>query len=90
MSHKTYLITKNQIIIIKKIIKNPAILEKINTSINHSPATAYFKYTLELSHDEVTIIIDALVFLLTLNGLQQNSEPNALGITIEELIDIFS
>lgn len=48
------------------------------------------KYNLILSAETVSKILDELGDLLSLKGLDDNSEPNSFGRRIEGLIDIFS
>lgn len=48
------------------------------------------KYSLELQKTEIEEILDSLSSLLMEIGLNQSSEPNAVGQRIERLIDIIN
>lgn len=48
------------------------------------------KYLLEISNEQVEVIQEELSVLLTVKGLGDDGEPNAVGLLIEKLIDHFS
>ncbi|MDF1780221.1 MAG: hypothetical protein P1U67_02885 [Alcanivoracaceae bacterium] len=48
------------------------------------------RYVVDLSNDETESIIDTLSDFLMNSGLDENGEPNVLGLQIEALIDIFN
>ncbi|MBU0456497.1 MAG: hypothetical protein ABIH77_02195 [Pseudomonadota bacterium] len=45
---------------------------------------------MQLNHEDQKKIVNDLVEYLISNGLDANDEPNAIGIQIEHLIDIFN
>ena len=80
---------------LEKNIKNNSALFGLRSAIERGPITvkgkyATDKYNVKLSAVDVSAILDELGDLLSLRGLEINSEPNSLGRRIEGLIDIFS
>ena len=47
-------------------------------------------YEIELSHDQSSRLVDLLSDLLVEKGLDDNGEPNSLGLQIESIIDVFN
>lgn len=50
----------------------------------------YPRTTLSLNHRERETLVDRLAELLTAIGLEPDSEPNAVGLRIEALIDVLT
>lgn len=48
------------------------------------------RYLIDLSEGEVELVIDSLSDHLMSSGLNEGGEPNALGLQIESLIDVFN
>jgi len=48
------------------------------------------RYVLELSEEESETITDSLSDHLMTSGLDENEEPNAVGLQVEKLIDVFN
>lgn len=48
------------------------------------------KYFIDLSEEDVETMLNELSTLFISKGLQMNDEPNRLGLSIEELIDIIT
>ncbi|HLY68207.1 MAG TPA: hypothetical protein VKR53_00680 [Puia sp.] len=91
MKETKYIIKKNKLIFLKENIKNISVLtkiEKILQKINKEKNIN--SSSLQLTQEEAEAVLDELTFLFTLKGVDENSEPNKLGLFIEELIDIFS
>lgn len=88
-------IHESDITFLEKNIKNDSALSGLRSAIERGLITIKGKYTIDkynaiLTAEDVSEILDELGDLLSLKGLDDNSEPNALGRRIESLIDIFS
>jgi len=87
LKDEKYLVTKQQLIFLKDIIRNKKIA-KILQNINENKPS--HSHTIYISPIELEILFDELTYLITDAGLDKNSEPNDLGLKIEALIDVFS
>lgn len=47
-------------------------------------------YEIELSNEQSSRLVDLLSDLLVEKGLDDNGEPNSLGLQIESIIDVFN
>lgn len=47
------------------------------------------RYLIELSEDEIDVVVDCLSAHFISHGLNNDEEPNSLGLQLETLIDIF-
>lgn len=48
------------------------------------------QYLIDLSEDEVEVVINSLSDYLMIYGVSNDGEPNALGLQVETLIDVFN
>ena len=76
-------------------VKEDPIIKRLTTAQQSGPVLAKGKYEtgryeVTFSRNDVLILLDELSNLLIEKGLNEDDEPNSLGIKIESLIDIFS
>lgn len=83
-----YLLTKSQNELLFKISKNIVIQAKLIES-SKGPYVGN-RYIIDLNEEELEKILDELTNVFISQGVDQAYEPNAYGLQIERLIDIFS
>ena len=87
-------IRRPDIVFLEKYIRSDSILQELRAAREKGPTVIKEKYTtgryeINLSEDAVSEILDELGNLFSTMGLEDDSEPNSLGIMIEDLIDLF-